>query len=226
MKVLKQLGIGALIGGFFGYVLVGGSFTLPTYDISTELMVIFTIIAFFLCIFSLSGLTAIKKKAAQTLSGEEEDLRDEWSYKKYSDVTLASTTALVLSIATVCIGIITEASIPLVIVSLVSTIFSVIVSLMPSKYMRYVYPDRNLPNPNDKNYMSKLLEASDEGERHIMLNGLYSVYNLTSLLLLLAIVLFMFYSVATGESQLFSILVISLILISINTQYIFKIRSK
>ncbi|ATP41488.1 hypothetical protein CSE16_16235 [Solibacillus sp. R5-41] len=226
MRVLKQLGYGALIGGFLGYVLLGGSFTLPIYDFSTETMVIFAIISFFLCIFSLIRLATIKKKASQTLYGEEEDLRDDWLYKKYSDVSLASSTALILSIVILCIGVITEEVFPLIIISLILVFFSSIVSIMTGNSMRYVYPDRNLPNQNDKNYMNKLLEAADEGERHIILNGLYSAYNLMYVLLIFALVLFMVYSVLTGESQLFSILVISLILISINAQYIFKVRSK
>lgn len=225
MKTLKQVAFGAIVGGIFGFALVKG-FKLPIYDFSTEMMVVLLILSSLLSIFSLIGLSAIKKKASQSFSGVDEDLRDEWQYKKYSDVSLASSIAIIISIITMCIGIITEQGRLLIIISLIVIFLSCIASTKGSTIIKYVYPDRNFPDTNSKNYSLKIFNMADEGERHVMLKGLYSAFNMTNILLIFSLLILLAYSVVTGNSQLFAILIIGLIFIIINTDYILRVRNK
>lgn len=70
------------------------------------------------------------------------------------------------------------------------------------------------------------LEVSDEGERHVMLIGFYKSYNLMNFVLFIAIVLSTFYSITTNHSQLFSIILIGIVLIIVNGKYCFSVRNK
>jgi hypothetical protein len=89
-----------------------------------------------------------------------------------------------------------------------------------------VYPDQNLPGFSEKNYAEKPLEVSDEGERHVMHIGLYKSYNVFTLALVIAILLATFYSISSGTSQLFSIIVMVIVLLLGHGKYCLAIRNK
>ncbi|WP_353056562.1 DUF3169 family protein [Solibacillus isronensis] len=125
-----------------------------------------------------------------------------------------------------CAAIITEQSIVIQILSIPAILLAIIATPLVGNYIKYVYPYREIPSYNDKQYTKKMFEMSDEGERHIMLQGLYSAFNLENILLLCSLLLGMFCSVASGESQLFAILIIAIILITVNTQYMLKVRNR
>src|SRR5690606_15958658 len=107
----------------------------------------------------------------------------------------------------------------------ISTLFPY-TTLFRSGLMKNMYPERDLPSITDKKYAEKLLNVSDDGEKHIMLGGLYKTHITMNSLLLGAIVLLLFYSIASDSSQLFSIFIIVGILAITNTQYQFSIRNK
>lgn len=225
-KTLIQLLGGAVIGAPIGFFIVSGNFALPIYEIATEMTLVFLGIAFLLSVGSLVKLAQLKQKSAQQFSGDEEDLHEQYLYKLCSDVSLASNIALILSIVAICIGVITEQSIVILTLSIFIVLLSILSSILVGKSLKYAYPNREFPSFNDSQYSKKLLEMSDEGERHVMLQGFYSAFNTTNILLHGSLLLLMFYSIASGESQLFAILIISLILIIVNTQYMLKIRNR
>ena len=225
-KTLTQLLVGAVIGALIGFFIVSGDFTLPIYDIATEMALIFLGIAFLLIVGTFVKLAQLKQKSSQQFSGDEEDLHEQYLYKLYSDVSLASNIALILSIVAICVGVITEQSIVILILSIFVVLLSVLSTFLVGTSLKYAYPNREFPSFNDNQYSKKLLEMSDEGERHIMLQGFYSAFNTTNILLIGSLLLLMFYSVASGESQLFAILIIAIILIVANTQYILKVRNR
>ena len=134
--------------------------------------------------------------------------------------------ALVLSIVSLGAAVITEQPIWLVIVTGAAIAVATLLSTVLPAMIKVLYPDRDLPNVAEKDYAKKLLAASDEGERHVMLEGLYRTFKTLNVTLLSALLLLIIYSVGTGVSQLFAIFVIALILIIANAQYLFSIRNK
>ncbi|NLK11948.1 MAG: DUF3169 family protein [Staphylococcus equorum] len=99
-------------------------------------------------------------------------------------------------------------------------------NLQASALINIIYPDKDLPEPGDKKYNQKLLAASDEGELFIMTKALYSSWTLTSMLLFFAMIMMIFYSFVTDESQIFSIVIIGLIMIISQLKYSYEIREK
>jgi len=225
-RTVKQFLLGGIVGGLISVFIVSGGFTLPLYEIATEMTFVFLGIAFLLTVVGFIKLSQLKRQSLHQLSGEDEDLQEENLYKMYSDASLAINMSLILSIVGACVAIITEQSIIIQIISVPVILIPIIGTPLVGNYIKYVYPYREIPSYNDKQYSKKMFEMSDEGERHIMLQGLYSAFNLTNVLLLCSLLLCMFYSVASGESQLFAILIIAIILITVNTQYMLKVRNR
>ncbi|MGN7478024.1 DUF3169 family protein [Solibacillus silvestris] len=225
-RTIKQFLFGGIIGGLIGSFIVTGGFTLPLYEIATEMTIVFLGIALLLAVGGFVKLAQLKRHSLQQHSGEDEDLQEENLYKLYSDASLAINMSLIISIVGACAGIITKQSVVIQIVSIPAILLAIIATPIVGNYIKYVYPYREIPSYNDKHYTKKMFEMSDEGERHIMLQGLYSAFNLTNVLLLCSLLLCMFYSVVSGESQLFAILIIAIIMITVNTQYMLKVRNQ
>lgn len=156
----------------------------------------------------------------------DEDAYDKYRYNKYNELTIYGTTAFILSLISLGILVIVYSSILLVSISLiiyvVSMIFMSRVSGLPSK----LYPERQLPRPGDKNYADKLLAASDEGERHIMMTAFYKTATVTQVSMFIGVLVLIAYSLLTGESQIFSILVLGIIMIIISLKYSTEIKEK
>ena len=83
-----------------------------------------------------------------------------------------------------------------------------------------------MPKVSGKNYADKVLAISDEGERHVMLIGLYKSYYFVTFALVIAIILTTLYSVSSGNSQLFSIIIMSIVLLLTHGRYGLAIRNK
>lgn len=225
-RTIKQFLGGAIIGGVFAIFIVKDGFTLPLDEIAMELTIVFLSISLLLSIGSFVKLAQLKKQSAKQFFGEDEDIQEENLYKLYSDASWASTLSLILSLVTACITVITEQLIFIQILSIPVILLALASVPLVGNYIKYAYPNREFPSYNDKKYTKKLFELSDEGERHIMLQGLYSAFSTTNVLLSGSLLLMMFYSVASGESQLFAILIIAVILVIVNTQYFLKIRNR
>lgn len=218
--------LGAFVGFLGMYAAINFDFTQGFPSIVFEVNIVLVAITVVLLIFTIISTVQMKKKATLILSGDEEDQRDVWQYKRFSDVSLCATTALVLSIVAVATSIITVQPTWLLLLSGIAVLASTFFSVTGSALIQTIYPERELPSPAEKNYAKKLLAASDEGEKFVMLQGLYKTFSTTNMLLIFSLFLLIIYSVGTGDSQLFSIFVIGLILIGANTQYLFTIRNK
>ncbi|WP_462421357.1 DUF3169 family protein [Salinicoccus sp. Marseille-QA3877] len=154
------------------------------------------------------------------------DAYDIYRYNKYNDLQVINTMAMMLSIIALSIFMIIEFHFIWVLISGVTYLVTLYLTIVQSGIISSLYPDRDLPKPGDKKYAEKLLAASDEGERHIMLNGLYKTHNFVQMGLFLGIVILIFYSIITGESQIFSIILIAVILIISQLKYSMEIREK
>lgn len=226
VKLIGQLLIWSLFG-FFGMIValemeVSFDFVPYTYPGNVLLLVVAAAFA----IFSVYCYFGIRKTTKQDLSGEEEDIAEGSMYRQYTDASLGSTLAMLFSLAALSLALLTAQPIWMLIVGIALTVFSSIMSMVLPGLMPRMYPDRNLPSISDKHYATKLLESSDDGEKHIMLGGLYKTYLTMNSLLFVAILLLLFYSILSGTSQLFSIFLIIAVLAFANAQYMFSIRNK
>ena len=226
MRLIFHAIAGAATGFILMYLALSMNFSSDFSRFAFEFTLLLLGIVILLLVFGVTSIVQMNKKAKMTLSGDEEDKRDIWQYKRYSDTSLGGTVALVLSIVSLGIAIITEQPIWLVIVTSVAIAVATLLSTVLPAMIKVLYPDRDLPKVAEKDYAKKLLAASDEGERHVMLEGLYRTFTTLNVTLLSALLLLIVYSVATGVSQLFAIFVIALILIIANAQYLFSIRNK
>lgn len=222
---LITLIISAVIGFAVGYLLsVGFSFDFLKY--SDGIVIGILVIVFVLLGTSYVLARQIKKLHQTEFIGDEEDAADVIIYKKFTDYTLFVQTSLTLSVLALCTTMMTTQKLALAIVSLVGLGFSYILLVFMNSLLQMVYPERPLPKANDPKYAEKLLDMSDDGEKHVILIGLYKTFQLMGVALVFGIVLSTIYSVSTGNSQLFSILVMGIILILINGKYSLSIREK
>lgn len=227
MRVVIQMIIGALIGFLGAYGLLGFDFENFLLPLSVELIVILYAITVLLVVYGIVTIMKMKKKAKLTLSGDEEDAREAWLYQKFSDVSLGNLVSMVTAILGFSVTIVTDKQLIFTNIGFILITMTVIISFFVQMALaKLIYPDRNLPSPADKDYTKKLLLVSDEGERHVMLEGLYHSFSTTNFLLMIAIFVLTFYSYGTGESQLISVFIIGIILIASNTQYFMKIRNR
>lgn len=226
MRHIYQAIAGAAVGFIVMYFALSVNLSSDFSGFAFELTLILLGITGLLLVFGIVGIVHINHKAKIPLTGDEEDERDVRQYKRYSDTTLGVTVALVLSIVSAGVAIITEQPVWLLVVNIVAILAAILLTMVVPAMIRIIYPDRELPKVGEKNSAKKLLAASDEGERHVMLEGLYVTFTTLNVTLLLALILFIIYSVSTGVSQLFAIFVIALVLIIANAQYVFAIRNK
>ncbi|SDG83818.1 Protein of unknown function [Planococcus glaciei] len=226
MKQIFQTLVGGIVGFFGMYFALSLDFTSDFSIFGLELTLFITGIAVLLLVFTMVTIQRVKRKAKLQLRGEEEDELDSKQYKSFSDITLGSVVAMVLSVVATAIAVITEQPIWVVVAAGATLIGAIVISIITPGLIKLIYPERDLPKPGEKDYAKKLLAVSDEGERHVMLEGLYRTHNTMNLALFIALLLLMIYSVSTGVSQLFAIFVVALILIIANVQYTFSIRNK
>ena len=215
--------LGAIIGGIVGFLTVyiskeGWDFTY-LYNLATPAI----ILTFFIIIFTVIKSTLLRKELI-TLSkleveGEEEDLLDDKLYEKSRLFSLYSVVGGILALSSLATVAILDYDIPYFIIALILvTVTTSIQYLIPSLYTK-IYPERPYQSFNDPKYAAKILDMADEGERQIILVALYKSYNLISMLATFGIVASLIYSIITNTSQLFSIIMLTIILIASNWKY-------
>ncbi|TVT27067.1 DUF3169 family protein [Salinicoccus cyprini] len=182
------------------------------------------VLAIITVVLSIIGYFQLKGTAKD--EDMDEDLREQYKYRKFSDLSLATHSSIILSFLAMGLGVISEMPLWFVISSLVLFCLSFAFQIFTSKLPKQLYPERNLPEISDARYADKLLAVSDDGERHVMLNGLYKAFASTSALLFMSLVILMVYSVATGNAQIIGMLLIGSILLISNAQYVLSIRNK
>ncbi|CEA01664.1 hypothetical protein BN1048_01450 [Jeotgalicoccus saudimassiliensis] len=155
-----------------------------------------------------------------------EDDFDVYSYNAFNIITVTTAVPLVLSLIALAIQTMAAENPWLVGFTIILLFISGFMNLQASALINIIYPDKDLPKPGDKKYNQKLLAASDEGELFIMTKALYSSWTLTSMLLFFAMIMMIFYSFVTDESQIFSIVIIGLIMIISQLKYSYEIREK
>lgn len=225
MKTVIQVLLCAVIG-FVVATLVLNNFTLDFMKYADVIVITMFVIIFTLLGVSMILYRQIKKLHDIELTWDEEDEMDLVMYKKVADYSFYVQSSLILSIMVLCTSVIASQSIIFTIIALGTIMLSYLFTFNMTSLLQIIYPERNIPNFSDSNYGEKLLEISDEGEKHVMLVGFYKSFNLMSVALIIAIVLATFYSISTDHSQLFSIVAMSFVLIIVHGKYCITIRNK
>ncbi|KMK69187.1 membrane protein [Bacillus safensis] len=226
MKTVYKMLLGALLGFLGAYCLLAAEFEMTLLDIAFEATLVISGVTILLIVYCFSGISRMKKRVSLSVSGDEEDELEAKQYRTFTDSTLANTVSTILSIIAIGITIVTEQPLWLILVNAALFIVTIISSYVAISVLTLVYPNRHLPNPSDKDYSKKLLAISDEGEKHVMLGGLFHTYQMMNILLTGAMFILIVYSLGANHSQLFSILVIGVVLIILNANYVLKIRNR
>ena len=161
----------------------------------------------------------------QSFTGDEEDEVEALKYKKFCDYNILSHISMVTSLLGLGLIVLTTASTLLAFSGVALIFLALMFQLFVSVLLQKVYPDRDLPNVSESNYAEKLLAVSDDGERFVMLQGLYKSFNLFNLLIIFAIIGAIIYSLYSDHSQIFSIVLMCLVLLLTNMRYYLSIRN-
>src|SRR5699024_6324500 len=227
MKQIKRMVIGAIVG----FALAYGFMYMRDMNRSDDIFVYFLmIVTVGLLIWSIQSYMEVKRIYHTTYTGEEEDLADERKYQKSSDFAIAFHTATVLAMISVAVTLTQQLSTAIIIISIVLFVGSLIIGGFMNKVSTYLYPDREIPKAENAtsgdDYLDAMLDTADEGEKFIILEGLYKSHNLMNILLIGGIILATTYSVLGEGSQLFSIFAMGAVLIAGNIKYQWSIRNK
>lgn len=226
IKMTLRLFIGAVFGFVVAYLFMNDGINIDLSGFAYPLGLLLAGISAALMVYTLYLNRAVNKTAALELEGEEEDLAEGRMYRQYSDATLTNNLAMIISLALLSLAVITEQIAWLVVWGVIILLLSLAMSLLMPELMKKMYPERNFPSVSDQKYAEKLLSMSDDGERHVMLGGLYKTYLSMNSLLMGTIFLLLFYSILSGTSQLMGILAIAAVLAVTNSQYYSSIRNK
>lgn len=223
--------IAALLGGISSYfvMFVLKNTHLSQFERSLYLDYIFIGLFVILTILTLSYIVRylqIRQLTQRSVSSDEEDAIDDQLNRYYADGMMMVQVSTLLSIGLASFSII-ENKFGLHL--LLSGLFFVISSLASVFYlnlMNHIYPNRDFPKYSETNYIKKLFAASDDGERHVMLEGLIRSQSSLQLLLIGIIVVLVIYSYETGQSQLFAISLLIIALIWSNAKYFLHVRNR
>ncbi|WP_456278757.1 DUF3169 family protein [Bacillus sp. AK128] len=214
------------VGGFVVVTFLLNGFTFDFTVHGTTIVVGMLVLIFLLLVISLVIYRQIINLNRKEVYGDDEDEKDVLIYKKFTDYSFFGQASLTFSLLALCISGTVNTELTLTILAILGIFISYFLSMLSARLLQLVYPERNLPKLSEANYAERLLEASDEGERHVMLIGLYKSYNLLSISLVIAMLLSTVYSISSGQSQLFSIMVMGAVLLLVHGKYCASIRNK
>jgi len=198
---------------------------IDSYDIVVSIMII---IGSLLFLYGITLSRRLKNSSKQSVSFDEEDEMNEKIDKMYTDVTLFYSISMTIFLFLVSTGFIilreTHPGLVLIAFGLLAATF--LANLQIYYLAKEIYPEKNYPDTDDEQFQEKLFETMDDGEKFITLQAYYKVFRMISPLLATAILSASIYSAFTGESQIFSIAFMTILLIIIDSTYIMTVRNK
>lgn len=222
--IIKNFLIGGVIGFFVAMfiLMMMNDMTIHPVAVFNGLAVIIVILIGISLIFILQIMSGIK----QDVSGEEEDELDRKLYIKSSDTGMLINSTIIFSIILLSMSIIESLQLMNTVIAILLIFAAVILQYYQSSLYMKMYPERDMPSMNDPDYAEKLVNIADDGERFVILQGMMKAYNMYTLLLIVAIIISTIYSLFSEEQQMFSIVLMGLILIVSNGAYFITIRKK
>ncbi|OAI89679.1 hypothetical protein AYO36_05890 [Exiguobacterium sp. KKBO11] len=223
--------IAALLGFISSYfvMFVLKNTNLSQFERSLYLDYIFTGLFVILTILTLSYVVRylqIRQLTRRSVSSDEEDAIDDQVNRYYADGMMIVQFSNLLSIGLASFSIIENQFGLHLILSGFFFVISCIASIYFLNLMRQIYPNRYFPKYSEKNYAEKLFAASDDGERHVMFEGLIRSQSLLQFLLMGIIIVLVVYSYETGQSQIFAISLLIIALIWSNAKYFLHVRNR
>lgn len=98
-------------------------------------------------------------------------------------------------------------------------------SIFPSeKIVHITNPNLKFPDPQSKNYEQEYFNQFDDGEKFVILKGLYKIYGTVIWGLILLAFSLMFYSIFSDNSQVVSIIGIGVLLLLIQVIYTVSLK--
>ncbi len=225
MKVLKQLVIGGVIGAGIAIVVIISPF-IHFSTIVNELLIGLLIFIALLWLIGLILLQKTKRLSKLDVTGDEEDEIEAKKYTISSDFMLLFQASTFISLFVTSISIIEANSVVLIFLGIGSIIASYVFIVVSLNQVKSLYSEREIPNAMDPEYPDKLLQMADEGERHVILQGLYKTFGLFNIAIVLGIIAATMYSMFVDQSQFFSIALMCIILLIVNGGYYTTIRKK
>lgn len=232
MKKVFTAIISLLVGGVAGFtitfaIMMGKDQVREAWNHPVNL-ILYIVLAMIVALLAIGLLFIgkIRTLNSQTFDGEQEDLMEEYKYKKVADLNIAANISIVLSILAVAISILMTNNTLLQIGFIILFIASCIILAYGVNFVRLSYPERNIPRIQTKNYEQKLMDSMDDGEKYVTLQGLFKSYQLFNLFMLTGIILAVAFSYFSEQSQIFSIVLMCLVLLVVNTSYLVVVRNK
>ncbi|WP_449538823.1 DUF3169 family protein [Ferdinandcohnia sp. Marseille-Q9671] len=223
MKLILQFIVGGLVGFVVAYALMNFS----EFTFSGEITVIsLLVISIILIALSLFRIQQIKSLNKQTFSGDEEDEVEDRKYKLAADYSLFTNSSFVFSILLLSLCLITDQNLLFKLAAIGLIIIAYFMIQYMTHFMKQSNPERNIPSASDPEYAQNFLNYADDGEKHVILDGLYRSYNLLNISLIIAITLSTVYSVTGDHSQTFSIILMAVVLLVVNSKYFLVVRNK
>lgn len=230
MKFFLKMLLYAAIGFAAGYLtlelLYGRNSEGLLETIYFWLSIVMIVLAAALLVYAFIRRRKLLKLTEENNRKINDDDLDVYSYNTFNIVTVATAVPLVLSLMALAIQTLAAENVWLVVLTIALLFVSTFMSFQASALANIIYPEKNLPEISDKKYSEKLFAASDEGEIFIMAKALYRSWTLTTTMLFFALIFMIFYSFVTSESQIFSIVIIGLIMIINQLKYAYEIREK
>ncbi|MCG1009635.1 DUF3169 family protein [Salinicoccus sp. ID82-1] len=224
MKHVLKLLLYAALGFTIAYLVMNSDVRQQLMTGNRWVPIALLVIAVLTTVFAIYKYFQLRSMA--TVKGSDEDAMEQRKYRKFVDLTLITQFSTVIAVLALGMGAIMETPVWHLLAGMITFITAFIFQLLTPALTKLIYPERSLPDVSDKHYADKLLAISDEGERHIMLNGLYKAYVSTSSLLFIALVVLVVYSVFTGNTQILGMFLIAAILLISNVQYGLSIRNR
>lgn len=232
MKKVFTAIISLLVGGVAGFtitfaIMMGKDQVREAWNHPVNL-ILYIVLAMIVALLAIGLLFIgkIRTLNSQTFDGEQEELMEEYKYKKVADLNIAANISIVLSILAVAISILMTNNTLLQIGFIILFIASCIILAYGVNFVRLSYPERNIPRIQTKNYEQKLMDSMDDGEKYVTLQGLFKSYQLFNLFMLTGIILAVAFSYFSEQSQIFSIVLMCLVLLVVNTSYLVVVRNK
>ncbi|MDO5360783.1 MAG: DUF3169 family protein [Jeotgalicoccus sp.] len=230
MKFFLKMLLYAAIGFAAGYLtlelLYGRNSEGLLETIYFWLSIVMIVLAAALLVYAFIRRRKLLKLTEENNRKINDDDLDVYSYNTFNIVTVATAVPLVLSLMALAIQTLAAENVWLVVLTIALLFVSTFMNFQASALANVIYPEKELPEISDKKYAEKLFAASDEGEIFIMAKALYRSWTLTTTMLFFALIFMIFYSFVTSESQIFSIVIIGLIMIINQLKYVYEIREK
>lgn len=199
---------------------------LKIQSFAENILIVSNLVVIFSLILARFNIWKVEQGSFMEVSMEKEDIHQVSLERKAYTAAGFIQIALSISFTALLIGflLLRDTQPAIVLASAILMIVSY-VSLIPSeKIVKITNPNFKFPDPQSKNYSKEYFKQFDDGEKYVMLKGLYHLYYLVIWGLVILAFGLMYYSVFTGNSQLVSIIGIGVLLMLVQVSYTISLK--